>query len=141
MSNTAFQPTPDPIAQHTTKVARLLTQLVREGNANQAIVDLYAPDACHIEPFEFPASPYKRVTQGKEAILRKNEEWARTTQVHSMFVSTPHVNGDQFTCEMKLAVTSTAGPMANQRMTIEETCVYTVLNGQITQVRFFYGGA
>ncbi|MCX5689292.1 MAG: hypothetical protein NTV94_05795 [Planctomycetota bacterium] len=141
MSDASRQLPPDPVAQATARTAAMLTQLVRNGEADRAITELYAPDASHIEPFEFPGSPYKRITSGKNAILRKNEEWARTTQVHSIFVSTPRINGDQFTCEMKLEVTSTHGPMANQRMTIEETCIYTVHNGQITQARFFYGNA
>lgn len=141
MSDSPRQLPPDPVAQATASTAARLTQLVRDGEANRAITELYAADASHIEPFEFPGSPHKRITQGKQAILRKNEDWARTTQVHSIFVSVPRVNGDQFTCEMKLDVTSSEGPMANRRMMIEETCVYTVHNGQISQARFFYGNA
>jgi mannose-1-phosphate guanylyltransferase len=31
--------------------------------------------------------------------------------------------------------------LTSQRMMIEETCVYTVHDGQISQARFFYGNA
>ena len=139
MSENPCQPPVDPVAAQTSAVAKRLKQLMLEGKGHEAMVELYAPDARHIEAMEMPGGPYKRITLGKDALLKMSEHWNKTTQVHDASVSTPRVNGDQFTCEMMIDATSTEGPMAGQRMKMEETCLYTVKNGLITEAKFFYG--
>lgn len=48
------------------------------------------------------------------------------------------INGDQFLLPMSLDCTATEGPMANHRMNMQETALYTVRNGAITEAKFFY---
>jgi len=86
---------------------------------------------------EGPGCP--RITEGKATLLEKAEHFGRTTTIHSASCGKPFVNGDQFACEMALDCTSTEGPMANQRMNMHETAVYTVKNGKISEAKFFYG--
>jgi hypothetical protein len=108
------------------------------GKHHEAMQELYADNARHVEAMEFPGSPYKRVTEGKPNLLKMSEQWGKTTTVHSMSCGQPLVNGDQFICEMSMDCTSSEGPMAGQRMQMTEYCLYTVKDGKITEARFFY---
>lgn len=121
-------------------VANRLHELCTAGKYQEAMQELYAPNARHVEAMEFPGSPYKRVTEGKEALLKMSEHWNRTTTVHSASIGAPSVNGDQFVLEMKMDCTSSEGPMAGQRMEMSETCLYTVRDGKIAEAKFFYAG-
>lgn len=132
--NTLTPPTVDA----TTAVANRLVELCNTGQHHVAMQELYAEDARHVEAMECPGSPYKRVTQGKAALLQMSEHWSKTTTVHSFSCGQPLVNGDQFVCEMKMDCTSSEGPMAGQRMAMAEQCLYTVRNGKIAEVKFFY---
>jgi hypothetical protein len=128
------------ISHTTEQVAKRFHELCSANKHEEAMQELYGDDARHIEAMEMPGSPYKRVTEGKPALLKMSEHWCRTTEVHSSSVSVPLVNGDQFVCEMKMDVTSKEGPMAGQRMEMAETCLYTVRDGKIVEAKFFYGG-
>jgi ketosteroid isomerase-like protein len=137
MSN-PMMPT-SPTSPATIACANRLTQLCNSGQHHQAMLELYADDARHVEAMEMPGSPYKRITEGKPTLLKMSEHWCKTNTVHSASCSGPVFNGDQFCCEMQTDVTSSEGPMAGQRMDLKETCLYTVRDGKITEARFFYG--
>ena len=142
MSTTSTQPLftpPAPSAEHlaTQKVAQRLVGLVREGKSHEAIQELYADNARHVEAMEMPGCP--RITEGKGTLLEKSEYWGKITTIHSASCGDPIVNGDQFVCTMALDATSSEGPMAGQRMQMNETCLYTVKNGKIAEGKFFYG--
>lgn len=122
----------------TEQVAKRLTELCSTGKYDEAMRELYADDARHVEAMEMPGSGCERVTEGKAELLKKSEQWEKSTQVHSASCGQPLVNGDQFVCEMKMDVTSSEGPMAGQRMDMSETCLYTVKEGKISEAKFFY---
>lgn len=130
-------PTPSPTDQATQRVADRLHSLVSTGKNLEAIKELYADNAKHVEAMEGPGCP--RVSEGKASLLEKAEKFAKTTTIHSASCSKPIVNGDQFVCQMALDCTSSEGPMAGQRMNMSETALYTVKNGKITEGKFFYG--
>ncbi|HYE62426.1 MAG TPA: nuclear transport factor 2 family protein [Phycisphaerales bacterium] len=130
-------PPPSPEHLATKQVADRLVALVREGKSYQAIQELYADNARHLEPFSMPGCP--GVNEGKQRLLQMCEHWEKTTTVHSATCGDPIVNGNQFICPMSLDATSTEGPMANKRMQMSETALYTVKDGKITEARFFYG--
>ncbi|MBS0195572.1 MAG: nuclear transport factor 2 family protein [Planctomycetes bacterium] len=133
----SFQPpAPSPEFQATRKVAQRLVELCSAGKHREAIEELYADNARHVEVMDAPQCP--RVLEGKANHLAKADHWAKTTTVHASTVGTPIINGDQFICPMSLDCTSSEGPMANQRMQISETALYTVKNGKITEGKFFY---
>jgi len=122
----------------TDKVADQLVDLCNAGKFQEAMEQLYAENARHIEPMEHPGSPYKRITEGKPTLLKMSEEWTKNTEVHSLTCTKPRVNGDQFACDMAMDCTSKQGPMAGKRMQVTETCLYTVKDGKITEAKFFY---
>ena len=136
-SQPAFAP-PAPSAEHlaTQKVADRLCELCASGQNLQAIRELYADNARHVEAMEMPGCP--RVTEGKAAILQKAEHFAKATTVHGATCGKPMVNGDQFACTMSLDCTASEGPMAGQRMNMSETALYTVRNGKVVEGKFFY---
>ena len=126
--------TPPQTITHT--VANRLVELVRAGKHIQAINELYADNARHIEPMVMPGS--QNMPTGKAGLLAMAEHWNKITTVHSASVGDPSVNADQFICDMSLDCTSTEGPMANQRVKMSETCLYTVKDAKITEAKFFY---
>lgn len=133
-----FQMPPmSPEHQATQKVADRLVALVSEGKNVDAIRELYADNARHVEVMDGPGCA--RVTDGKPTILDKAQKFASTTTVHGATIGKPIVNGDQFICPMSLDCTCTEGPMANHRMNMSETALYTVKNGKISEAKFFYG--
>ncbi len=130
---------PAPSAEFlaTQKVALRLVELCSTGKNRDAIVELYADNARHIEAMEGPGCP--RITDGKNNLLQKADYWAKITTVHGGTCGKPIVNGDQFVCPITLDCTHSEGPMAGIRMNLAETALYTVRDGKITEGKFFYG--
>lgn len=124
--------------QATQKVANRLVELMSKGKSMDAMHELYADNARHVEVMEAPWCP--RIIEGKQTLTKKAEEFYKSTTIHNATVGTPIVNGDQFIIPMGLDCTCSAGPMAGQRMDMKETALYTVKNGKITEGKFFYGG-
>jgi len=122
--------------QATQKVATRLAELCTVGKHMDALRELYADNARHVEVMDGPGCA--RMSEGKKTLLEKAQHWEKTTTVHSASVGKPIVNGDQFVVPMTMDCTCSEGPMANQRMTMSETCLYTVKNGKITEGKFFY---
>jgi hypothetical protein len=130
-------PPASPEHQATQQVASRFHELVSAGKNDQAMRELYAENARHVEVMEAPWCP--RVIEGKPGLLKKAEEFGKATTVHSASCGKPVVNGDQFVCTLTMDCTSNAGPMAGQRMTMSETALYTVRAGKIVEGKFFYG--
>lgn len=120
----------------TQKVGLRLTELCATGKNLEAIQELYADNARHVEVMAMPGC--ERITEGKAAVLSKAEGFAKSTTVHGATCGKPMVNGDQFVCNMTLDCTCSEGPMAGQRMNMSEIALYTVKNGKITEGKFFY---
>src|ERR1044071_4769224 len=100
----SFQMPPmSPEHQATQKVGQRLTDLCATGKNLDAINELYADNARHVEVMESPGCA--RITEGKKGILEKAEKFAKTTTVHGATCGKPVVNGDQFVCEMSLDCT------------------------------------
>lgn len=120
----------------TQKVATRLVDLCSTGKNIDAIRELYADNARHVEVMG--GFGCDRIMEGKATLLEKADKFAKTTTIHNASCGKPVVNGDQFIVPMSLDCTSSEGPMANQRMNMTETALYTVKNGKITEGKFFY---
>lgn len=126
-------------------VGKQLTDYCNAGRFRDAIVDLYADDAKHVESCAMgPDMP--QVTEGKEALLKMNDWWEKSHEVHGLELKGPypHSNG-RFAVWMWLDVTASEGPMAGKRMQMDEVCLYSVADGKISSVEFYwdptgYGG-
>lgn len=129
---------PAPAPSATAAVANRLVELCNTGRNIEAMQELYAENARHVEAMEMPGSPCKRINEGKANLIELGEQWGRTTTIHSATCGPALINGDQFICEMSIDCTSNEGPMAGQRMKMTEQCLYTVVNGKITEAKFFY---
>lgn len=133
----SFQMPPmSPEHQATQKVANRLVELIGSGKNLDAIKELYADNARHVEVMAGPGC--ERVMEGKSTLLQKAEQFHKSTVVHGSSVGKPIINGDQFLLPMSLDCTCSEGPMANQRMNMQETALYTVKNGKIAEGKFFY---
>jgi len=117
-------------------VANRFHELCSAGKYHEAMQELYADNARHVEAMEMPGC--NRINEGKKKLLEMSEQWMKVTTIHIASCSKPIVNGDQFVCEMALDVTSSEGPMAGQRHTMSETCLYTIKDGKIVEAKFFY---
>lgn len=119
-------------------VGKELVQMCQNGKFGEAISELYADDAKHVEAMEMgPDMP--RVTEGKAAIEKSNEWWEAHHEVHGMELAGPYPHGeDRFAVLMKIDVTPDIGPMAGKRFVMDEVCLYTVDNGKIKMAEFFY---
>lgn len=127
-----------PHPEETVKVANRLTELCAAGKHHEALMELYAENARHVEAFEMPGSPYKRIMEGKGTLAQMSEMWGKINEIHDSSCGKPMINGDQFTCEMMIDITPKEGPMAGNRMKMNEHCLYTVKDGKIVEAKFFY---
>ena len=138
-SKPAFE-MPPMSAEHqaTDKVAKRLAELIGQRKNLDAIRELYADNAKNIEVMGGPGC--ERITEGKATLLQKAEQFHKSITVHGHSVGKPITNGDQFILPMSLDSTFNEGPMAGMRMNMQETALYTVKNGKISEAKFFYGG-
>src|SRR5262245_40828114 len=89
--------TPPPAShehQATTKVANRLVELCSTGKNLDALKELYADNARHVEVMDAPWCG--RIIEGKPKLLEKAEQFAKSTTIHSASCGKPIVNGDQF---------------------------------------------
>ncbi|TRZ43627.1 nuclear transport factor 2 family protein [Robertkochia solimangrovi] len=116
---------------NTEEVAERLVQLCQNGNYHQAYEELYAENAISKEMDGIPNDE----THGKKAIIKGYDQWASNIQeFHSGEVGEPLVAGNHFAVPMFYDITFKEGG----RHSMEELCVYEVLDGKIVSARFYY---
>lgn len=121
---------------NTQALGKKLVELCKAGKNLEAVETLYSPDIVSIEAMGGPGMPARQ--EGMEAVKGKNEWWINNHEIHSGSTEGPWPNGDRFIVRFKYDVTGKAGPMAGQRMNLDETALYTVKDGKIVQEEFFY---
>ena len=119
----------------TQDIANDLVALCREGQFAESGEKYWADDVVSVEA----GGPegMDPVSRGKDAARGKGEWWAGAHEIHSVKVEGPYVNGDQFIVRFIMDITQRA---SGQRLTMDETALYTVKDGKIAEERFFYGG-
>ena|ERR1700742_1997991 len=120
----------------TLSVGKQLVELCRQGKNVEAVEKLYSPAIVSIEATGSEAMPARM--EGIEAIKGKNQWWIDNHEIHGGETEGPWPHGERFIVRFKYDVTAKAGPMAGKRMHLDETGLYTVKNGKITQEEFFY---
>jgi len=120
----------------TMDVGKKLVELCNNRKEKEAIDTLYCPKIVSIEPQGGPNMPQR--IEGIAAVKQKAEWWQKNHEVHSGKAKGPWPHGDRFIVHFVYEVTPKMGPTAGKRMTIDETGLYTVKDGKVTQEEFFY---
>ena len=126
----------ETVKSDSMKVGKELADLCRQGKAKEAIERFYSPDIVSIEAETNGTMP-KRI-EGIANVRGKTEWWENNHEMHSAEVEGPWPHDDRFIVRYKFDVTAKSGPMAGQRMQLDETALYTVKNGKVVQEEFFY---
>jgi ketosteroid isomerase-like protein len=116
----------------THDIAHDLVALCKAGKFEDAGEKYWADDVRSIEPMGDNS-----VSEGKQAARKKGEWWVNTHEIYSVDVGGPYVHGDQFVVRFSLDVTNKE---SGQRFAMDEVGVYTLVDGKISEERFFYGG-
>ena len=124
------------MADSTMEVGKKLVELCRQGKAMEAINTLYSEDIVSIEAMESPSHPARM--EGIGTIREKAQWWEKNHQVHRATANGPWPHGDRFIVHFNYDVTATGGPMAGQRMDLDEAALYTVKDGKVVKEEFFY---
>ncbi|MEM0915599.1 MAG: nuclear transport factor 2 family protein [Planctomycetota bacterium] len=117
-------------------VAKQLVALCREGKNAEAIQTLYADDIVSVEVMGDEEMP--KEMHGLDAVLGKTRWWMDNHEVHAGETFGPFPHGDRFIVHFKYDVTPKIGPMAGQRITMQEAALYTAKDGKIVREEFFY---
>ena len=118
------------------QVGQKVVELTKQHKAMEAINTLYSANIISIEPPGNPSGHQR--AEGIAAVREKTEWWINNHDVHSFEANGPWPHGDRFIAYFKYDITAKTGPMAGKRFTMEETGLYTVKNGKVTQEEFFY---
>jgi hypothetical protein len=116
----------------TTEVANALVALCREGKIDEVQATLFADNAVSIEADE---SMGPKEVEGLNAIKAKSVQFQSAVEAfHGATISDPIVAGNYFSISWSMDVTM----KGQERMTMEEICVYKVEDGKIVLEQFFY---
>ena len=118
------------------EIGEKLVGLCREGRNMEALETLSSPDIVSVEAMGNPQMP--AVMEGMKAVKGKGEWWEANHEIHRAEAKGPFPNGDRFAVIFNYEVTPKQGPMAGQRMAMEEVALYTVKDGKIVREEFFY---
>ncbi len=114
-------------------LAEDFTAMCKAGHMDEAGEKYWAQNVVSLEPMEGDMAR----AEGIDALRAKGEWWYGAHDVHSVEVTGPSVNANQFTVGFKMDITEKE---SGQRMQMEETALYTVADGKIVEERFFYHG-
>ena len=120
----------------TQEIATQLVALCRAGRNIEAVDALLSDNVVSVEARGDETMPAEMT--GRDTIRGKNEWWVNNHKIHSASVKGPYPNGDRFAVIFNFDVTPVTGPMAGQRMRMEEVALYSVADGKITREEFFY---
>ncbi|MEO0965649.1 MAG: nuclear transport factor 2 family protein [Planctomycetota bacterium] len=120
----------------TLAVGKRLVELCKQGQNLAAIDELYADDVVTVEVGEMPG--FSQRTEDKASIKAENEKWLSMHEIHGGDVKGPWPHGDRFAVMFSTDMTAKEGPMAGQRMQGDELGLYTVRDGKISHVEWFY---
>ncbi|MBW8686639.1 nuclear transport factor 2 family protein [Chitinophaga rhizophila] len=116
----------------TKQIADRLVALCQQGEFDAAQKELFAADAVSIEPYATPE--FEKEVKGLDKIAEKGEKFMHMTEtMHSVEISAPVIGGNAFAMSLKMDITM----KGQDRMTIEELCVYQVKDGKIISEQFF----
>jgi ketosteroid isomerase-like protein len=114
----------------TQEIAHDLVALCQQGKFDEAGEKYWADDVVSVEAMGDDAE-----SRGKAAVRAKGEWWNNTFEVNDLAVEGPYVNGDAFIVRFRM---STTNKQNGEKASMDETALYRVKDGKITEERFFY---
>ncbi len=126
------------ICQDTIAVGKKLVQMCNADQSMEFVEQYYSKDIVSVEVCGMPEVGMPREMKGIDAIRAKSKWWYDNHEVHSSSATGPFPNGKQFIVIFDMDITPKMGPMAGQRMQMQETGLYTVKDGKIVHEQFFY---
>ena len=115
----------------TEKIAKRLVELCRQGQFEEAQVELYADNATSKEPDGAPLSNAK----SREEVIEGGRKFrASLDKVHGLVISDPIITGSMFAVTFALD----ADFKGSGRALFEEICSFKVKDGKIVQSQYFY---
>jgi hypothetical protein len=119
----------------TQQIANRLYELCNQGKYEEAIKELYSPDAESIEPAKAAAQGWEIRVKGMEKFQEKGKKWQSMTETfHGASTTKPIIAGNQIALGLTMDVTMKGMP----RNKFEEIAVYEVKDGKIIREEFFY---
>jgi hypothetical protein len=119
----------------TQEIANRYYELACQGKWTEIQNELHHDSVICQEPEKAALRGVSVLTKGKEAVMAKsvaNREMIEA--IHQQFCSEPLVGANFFSLALKRDVTF----KTNQRMQLEEICVFQVEEGKIISEQFFY---
>ncbi|MEO0474869.1 MAG: nuclear transport factor 2 family protein [Planctomycetota bacterium] len=126
------------ICEETLAVGKKLVELCNAGNDKEVLDTYYADDIVSEEVATMPGTGLPRVSEGIEAVRAKWQWWYDNNEIHSGSCTGPFPHGNKFIVIFEMDTTAKTGPMAGQRMQMQEAALYTVKDGKIVHEQFFY---
>jgi hypothetical protein len=117
----------------TMDIGKEVAALCKQGKNQEAIDRFYSSNIESVEPVAMPGMG--QTQKGIQAIKGKNQWWVENHLIHGGTVDGPYPHGDRFILRFKYDVTP---KHTGNRMTMDETGLYTVQNGKIVKEEFFY---
>jgi ketosteroid isomerase-like protein len=113
-------------------LAKQFVDLCNQGKNFDVMRAMYAPDIVSVEGDG-------KETKGKEAVIKKSEDWVKDVEFLGEKVKGPYFNGPgQFAVTFALEIKRKA---TGEHVTLEEVGVYWVnQDDKITREQFFYAG-
>jgi hypothetical protein len=114
------------------QIASRLADLCREEKFDIAHKELYATDAVSIEPYDTPG--FEKETKGLNAMMEKDRKFRSMVEArYGTTVSTPLIVGNVFVFVLTMDIQL----KGQERVTMNELCVYHVKDGKIISEQFF----
>ena len=117
----------------TFEIAKKYFDLCKNHQNHVALETLFSPDVVSVEAAGRPGAPAE--TRGLKAVAEKGKEWMSNHEIHSSKMEGPWPHGDRFIVRFSYDVTNKP---SGRRMQMDETALFTVVNGKITREEFFY---
>ena len=130
--------TDNPICKDTIDVGKKLVEMCNAGQSMAFMDQYYSDQIVSVEVMGMPDVGMPREMKGIEAIRGKSKWWYDNHEIHSSSCEGPYPNGNRFIVFFKMDITPKMGPMAGQRMQMQEAGLYTVEGGKIVREQFFY---
>ncbi|MEM1355498.1 MAG: nuclear transport factor 2 family protein [Planctomycetota bacterium] len=119
-------------------VGKKLVEMCNQDKSEQFVEAYYAADIVSVEVVGMPEVGMDKEMKGIEAIHAKSKWWYDNHEIHSHSATGPFPHGDRFIVIFEMDITAKQGPMAGQRMQMQEAGLYTVKDGKIVREEFFY---